>query len=169
MVGAIGFEPTTSRSRTERSTRLSHAPSLAKLHDSRVIERLSKQRSARYLCARGLRPFIQHLDELPRSRAEDLTLAVNDGNWPSEALREIHRSKRASSNFVLNRCPRNDCHTKVSFDGLLDRLDVVELHHVLHGDAAVSKYLVDGLASRDVALKPDKPLPVQARNIDSLF
>src|SRR4051794_3527871 len=25
-VGAIGFEPTTSRSRTERSTRLSHAP-----------------------------------------------------------------------------------------------------------------------------------------------
>ena len=26
MVGAIGFEPTTSRSRTERSTRLSHAP-----------------------------------------------------------------------------------------------------------------------------------------------
>src|SRR5215813_11207643 len=28
-VGAIGFEPTTSRSRTERSTRLSHAPMLA--------------------------------------------------------------------------------------------------------------------------------------------
>ena len=26
LVGAIGFEPTTSRSRTERSTRLSHAP-----------------------------------------------------------------------------------------------------------------------------------------------
>src|SRR5215475_15628161 len=26
VVGAIGFEPTTSRSRTERSTRLSHAP-----------------------------------------------------------------------------------------------------------------------------------------------
>ena len=26
MVGAIGFEPTTSRSQTERSTRLSHAP-----------------------------------------------------------------------------------------------------------------------------------------------
>src|SRR5690349_20624842 len=25
-IGAIGFEPTTSRSRTERSTRLSHAP-----------------------------------------------------------------------------------------------------------------------------------------------
>lgn len=28
-VGAIGFEPTTSRSRTERSTRLSHAPIIA--------------------------------------------------------------------------------------------------------------------------------------------
>ena len=26
MVGATGFEPATSRSRTERSTRLSHAP-----------------------------------------------------------------------------------------------------------------------------------------------
>ncbi len=28
MVGANGFEPSTSRSRTERSTRLSHAPHL---------------------------------------------------------------------------------------------------------------------------------------------
>ena len=29
LIGAIGFEPTTSRSRTERSTRLSHAPKTA--------------------------------------------------------------------------------------------------------------------------------------------
>lgn len=29
MVGARGFEPPTSRSRTERSTRLSHAPRVA--------------------------------------------------------------------------------------------------------------------------------------------
>jgi hypothetical protein len=29
LIGAIGFEPTTSRSRTERSTRLSHAPLIA--------------------------------------------------------------------------------------------------------------------------------------------
>jgi hypothetical protein len=42
VVGAIGFEPTTSRSRTERSTRLSHAPKLTKLNDSRLISRLSK-------------------------------------------------------------------------------------------------------------------------------
>src|ERR1700730_13921211 len=53
MVGAIGFEPTTSRSRTERSTRLSHAPFLAKLHDSRAVERLSKQRSARFSSSCG--------------------------------------------------------------------------------------------------------------------
>src|SRR5262245_49929535 len=31
-VGAIGFEPTTSRSRTERSTRLSHAPIMITPH-----------------------------------------------------------------------------------------------------------------------------------------
>lgn len=31
-VGAIGFEPTTSRSRTERSTGLSHAPSKERLY-----------------------------------------------------------------------------------------------------------------------------------------
>ena len=29
VVGAIGFEPTTSRSRTERSTKLSHAPNVS--------------------------------------------------------------------------------------------------------------------------------------------
>jgi len=34
LVGAKGFEPSTSRSRTERSTRLSHAPTTPEQHNS---------------------------------------------------------------------------------------------------------------------------------------
>ena len=46
MVGATGFEPATSRSRTVRSTKLSHAPTLCTLYNSRPRIANVKQRSS---------------------------------------------------------------------------------------------------------------------------
>ena len=44
MVGATGFEPATSRTRTVRSTRLSHAPTLGPTEPWLVRENLTQDR-----------------------------------------------------------------------------------------------------------------------------
>src|SRR6185295_15224212 len=111
----------------------------------------------------------KHLDKLSSRRAEYFAFAMNDGDWSCEALGEIDRAQRSCSHFVLHGRARNDSHAKISFDRSLDRFDVVELHHILNSDPAIPKNLIHRFASRDVALKPDKALPVKRADIDSLL
>lgn len=107
----------------------------------------------------------QKIEELPGGSGEDLAFAMNYPYGAEEILGEIDCAKRPGPQLVLDSRPRDYRNTEIGFDRTLDRLYVVKLHNGLDRDSPLAKYLIDGLASRYVALEGYKPLPVKALNI----
>ena len=110
----------------------------------------------------------QHLDKSEARRAEHLTLSVDYGNRSREALVETDRAEGARANFILNCCPRKNRYPQIRFNRALDRFDIIELHDVVNGRPGRSKYLIDSLASGDVAFEGNEALAVERGNVDPL-
>ena len=102
LVGATGFEPATSRSQTERSTRLSHAPTLPtilpRLPDADRCPRLKFQRAGRFSPRNRMMLFL--IEARPTARRPSGAKAPPQICWPSAGKCVSWRAAPPSSGWI---------------------------------------------------------------------
>lgn len=101
-------------------------------------------------------------DELGGGEGERFVLAVNDADGTNEFGRiETYDGERAGGGLALDGRFGQDADAGANLDGLLHGLDVVELHHYSHGDAAAVQGGVNLLADDQVRVERDEFLAVE--------
>jgi putative FmdB family regulatory protein len=106
MVGATGFEPATSRSRTERSTKLSHAPAKHQVYHARSCYFLEAMPLYEYECKTCGNQFEQlvrtgDVPACPSCKGQDLTRLLSLSSVSSENTRQLNFNKaRARAKLV---------------------------------------------------------------------
>src|SRR5215831_10863889 len=93
------------------------------------------------------------LDEAGHRRSHPLAAASDDpdgAHEPGKLDRQGH--ERPHPDFLQDRRPRQDAHARVDPDGLLDGLDVVELHHDVDPHPRLLQGAVDSAADGEVGV-----------------
>src|ERR1041384_5455167 len=99
----------------------------------------------------------QQFDKLARGCAERAVAAIDeaDGACPF-GFRKRDDGELPAPLFINDARTRHNCDAEADFDRAFDRLDIVELGHLMHADAVRAQDAVGRLARRDVALKEDE-------------
>src|SRR5262245_5522940 len=111
--------------------------------------------------------FPQKLDEPAHRRRERPLTAVNQSHRTRE-IRDGERNdrERACRRLALHGTAREDRHAGRDDDGLLDGLDVVELHHGVDLDVVLPERAVDRLANGQPGVERDERLAVEVGGRD---
>lgn len=113
---------------------------------------------------------LQQLHEPADGGCEALAPAVNDPDGPDQLVhRRGARDEAPARDFAPHGRLGQDRDARADLQGLLDRLDVVELHGHGRLGAVAAQAAVDRLADRQLRVEGDKVLPVQIVRLDPLL